>query len=112
QNMEFEEVDTQLPWRLRPLFACQSKNSFAILEPGKTFEASITLNPSSDNYKHEFFCPIPEGKQERKRPRLDAGRYRLSIRRDFAAGMHPSGTHRLWSGQIATNALDFEIVPE
>ena len=50
---------------LRPLFHCSTSNTVTTLEPGKSFEAELALNPKSQTYKHEF-VKIPVERTEQK----------------------------------------------
>lgn len=110
REVEFEDVQTKLPWVLRPLFRCITNNTLTTLEPGKSLEARLVLNPASTNYRYEFASPIPDGKVERKQARLAAGSYRVTVGLEFVAEEKAAeGMPRTWAGKIATTPVDFAI---
>lgn len=109
REVQFEDGKDEAPWALRPLFRCTGTDTVTTLPPGKSFEAELTLDPKSQNFKYEFVNPIPLGKLEQKKPVLGSGRYRLTIGLEFAA---TDNTPRGWGGKITSRPVEFEIVDE
>jgi len=107
-NREIQLTDGRLaqPWSLRPLFLCNTTDSVTRLEPGKSFEAELTLEPRSKTYRYEFVNPMPLAtRQERKTPVLSAGRYRLTVGLQLPAG----DDGRAWAGKITSQPVELEV---
>jgi RNA polymerase sigma factor (sigma-70 family) len=108
REVRFEEVKTRLSWSLRPLFRCSTDNAVTVLEPGKTFEASLVLSPASKSYPHVFFSP--GDRFERQQARLNLGSYRVTFGVEFAdTSKAAEGAPRRWTGQITSRPAEFEI---
>jgi RNA polymerase sigma factor (sigma-70 family) len=106
RELQFDDGKTEAPWALRPLFRCTGTDTLTTLEPGKSFEAELTLDPKTMTHKHEFVNPIPVGRFEQKQAALGLGRYRVTIGLEFAAA---DKTPRGWGGKITSRPVEFAI---
>ncbi len=109
REIQLADGKLDLPWTLRPLFQCPTNDAVIRLEPGKSFEAELTLNPNSKNYRYEFSHPIPDGKATRKMSTLAVGRYRLTVGLDFP---EKDTAREAWHGKIVSKSVEFEVVAD